>query len=198
MKATDALMNDHRVIELVLSCLEVIAFQAGQTGELDAEPAVQALDFFRCFADRYHHAKEEIHLFPLLESRGMIRDSGPTGVMLHEHELGRSLLAEMVAALDPPSAADFLPPAQLYVRLMREHIWKEDQRLFRMADHLLSGEDHSQLLRSFERLEHVDGEEVPPENYLRLADRLAEQFGVKRTSTPAHGGCSRQHPQADP
>ena len=28
------------------------------------------------------------HLFPLLEARGLVRERGPTGVMLHEHEEG--------------------------------------------------------------------------------------------------------------
>mgnify|MGYP000753666721 CR=1 FL=1 len=44
----------------------------------------EAVDFFRMFADRCHHAKEENHLFPAMEAKGMPREGGPTGVMLYE------------------------------------------------------------------------------------------------------------------
>jgi len=45
--------------------------------------------------DRFHHAKEEVFLFPSLESHGMPREGGPTGVMFVEHEIGRQLVREM-------------------------------------------------------------------------------------------------------
>jgi hemerythrin-like domain-containing protein len=197
MKATDVLMTEHRVIEQVLTCLEVIADRAERSGELDSESARQALDFFRAFADRCHHGKEEGHLFPLLEARGMRRDSGPTGVMLHEHELGRKLLALMSAANDLHSGADFLPPARSYIRLLRDHIWKEDQCLFPMAGQLLSTTDDEQLMDSFESDERTEMGEGMHENYLRLADQLADRFGVTRTA-PVTSGCSHHHHGRNP
>lgn len=191
MKATEVLMNEHRVIEQVLGCLEAMANQAEGTGTLDGESAVQAVDFFRNFADRCHHGKEEDHLFPMLESRGLVRDGGPTGVMLHEHELGRKLLAEMSTAIQDRSALDFLPPARAYIHLLREHIWKEDHRLFRMADQILNREDEAQLMQAFETTEHEDMGDGTHENYLRLANHLADRFGVKRSGAPIPcGRCS--------
>lgn len=191
MKATTVLMNEHRVIEQVLNCLEAIALQAEASGTLDAESATQALDFFRSFADRCHHSKEEDHLFPLLESRGLKRDGGPTGVMLYEHEVGRNLLAAMASAVERQSVSDFSAAARPYVQLLREHIWKEDNRLFQMAERILSAGDDQQLMQSFETTEHVDMGEGTHENYLRLADSLAERFGVERvTSLPLCGSCS--------
>src|SRR5262245_28312717 len=126
MKATEILMDEHRVIEQVLCCLEKLARRSQIGGELDRTSAREALGFFRQFADHCHHGKEEGHLFPLLESRGLAREGGPTGVMLHEHEEGRRLIAAMAAAIERDSAKEFAPPAQAYVRLLREHIQKED------------------------------------------------------------------------
>ena len=70
MNPTDILMDEHRVIEQVLNCLEKIIEQATAAGRLEEEPAREALDFFRTFADRCHHGKEEAHLFPLMQTRG--------------------------------------------------------------------------------------------------------------------------------
>ncbi len=50
-------------------------------------------DFIRNFVDTCHHTKEEKHLCPMLESRGMSHDSGPIAVMLLEHTEGRRMLS---------------------------------------------------------------------------------------------------------
>ena len=49
----------------------------------------------RCtnYVDRCHNQKEEQHLFPLLEQRGIPRQSGPLAVMLAEHEQPSELLS---------------------------------------------------------------------------------------------------------
>ena len=100
MKATDILMDEHRVIEQVLNCLEKLADRCEATEVIDRASALKALAFFRNFADRCHHGKEEGHLFPLLEARGFARQRGPTGVMRHEHAEGRSLPAALARAVE--------------------------------------------------------------------------------------------------
>lgn len=190
MKATEVLRAEHRVIEQVLGCLEAILSGADASGSIDRESAQWAIDFFRSFADRCHHGKEERRLFPLLEARGMPRSGGPTGVLLNEHELGRRLLAEMAAALERGAPADFAPPARSYVKLMREHIWKEDQRLFPMAEQLLSLADDEQLLDAFESAELTEMGAGTHENYLDLAGRLADRLGVARVTASVTCGCA--------
>ncbi len=184
MKPTEALKNEHRVIEQVLDCLEAMARQAESQGKLDGPAARKALDFFRNFADRCHHGKEEQHLFPAMEARGFARDQGPTGVMLHEHELGRRLLGELASAVDgaeagaPEPIQRFAARAFEYISLLREHIWKEDNRLFVMADRVLSPEEQERLLGSFQHAEDHDMEPGAHEKYLALAHELADRFHV--------------------
>jgi hemerythrin-like domain-containing protein len=84
MRATEILTHEHRVIEQVLGCLEAMGAEARAAGRLDGAAAQDAVAFFRNFADRCHHGKEEVHLFPALEAKGFPRDGGPTGVMLDE------------------------------------------------------------------------------------------------------------------
>lgn len=178
MKATDVLMAEHRVIEQVLSVLEVMARRAEQLDTLDTPAAEEALDFFRSFADRCHHGKEEGGLFPRLEARGMPRDGGPTGVMMHEHQLGRDLLERMATAVEHRSPAEFAGPAREYVVLLRDHIWKEDNRLFPMADRLLTADDDDDLLRGFAAADHDHLGAGAHDHHLALADRLTDRFGV--------------------
>ena len=190
MKTTQILMDEHRVIEQVLDCLERMAAQAERDRNLPIAPARDAIEFFRHFADHCHHAKEENQLFPLLESKGFSPESGPTAVMRFEHTQGREHVGAMSAAIDAaergePAAVDqFTRNAKGYIELLRNHINKEDHCLFPMADQALTDADDEALLAAFEHVEHVDIGAGCHEKYVRLADQLAETYGVTRATAP--------------
>ena len=188
MRPTEVLMQEHRVIEVVLDCLEKMAEQSAAGVALDTASAKQAVDFFRTFADGCHHHKEEDCLFPLLESKGFSREQGPTGVMLAEHETGRHQVRGMATAIDALVAGDsmaqeqFVEHARSFIPLLREHIQKEDQCLFQMADKALSQDDQQQLLNSFDHVEHDDLGPGTHQKYLHVAKQLAERYGVTGAS----------------
>ncbi|MFW5692743.1 MAG: hemerythrin domain-containing protein [Thermoguttaceae bacterium] len=193
MKPSDILSGEHRVIEQVLNCLEKLAEQAAASGRVDEQSAQEAIDFFRNFADRCHHGKEETHFFPAMEARGFSRDCGPTGVMLYEHEEGRRLvggMAEAVAAAacdDSGAAARFAQHARQYIDLLREHIQKEDHCLFTMADQAFTEADQQHLLEAFDKVEHEHIGAGVHERYLELANTLARRLGVPLATQPAEG-----------
>ena len=173
--ATEALKGDHRVIEQVLDALEKLA-QAPALSALD--PWEKAIDFIRNFADKCHHLKEEKLLFPAMEQHGIPLEGGPLGVMLAEHEEGRGYVKAMAAALtiaakDPAAAKKSLQEtARAYVRFLREHIQKEDDILFNMADGVLSAEEQKELLCDFEEHELKEIGAGVHEKYLAIAQEL--------------------------
>lgn len=179
MKATEELTHEHRVIELVLGALERMAREVEMGQPLVRDRAEKALEVLRNFADKCHHTKEEQHLFRALEARGMSRETGPLGVMLHEHELGRSHLRGMQRALvgaaeaDPEAGPAFARHARAYTDLLRQHIQKEDQVLYPMAERMLSGEDDAELAAAFAQVEREVMGEGAHERYHRLAHELA-------------------------
>ncbi len=193
MQPTEMLMSEHRVIEQVLSCLERIAGQAQQNEKLDGAAARDALDFFRNFADRCHHGKEERHLFPLMEAKGFPRQGGPTGVMLHEHDEGRAHIQAMHAVLEQAEAGaaaaveQFVQHARAYVALLREHITKEDHCLFPMANRAFAPADQQRLLDAFTHVEHEQMGAGTHEHFLDLAQRLADKYGVPAAPVVACG-----------
>ena len=199
MKPTEILSGEHRIIEQVLDCLEKIARNCATEGRLDKTSAEQALDFFRNFADRCHHGKEETHLFPAMEAKGFPRQGGPTGVMLDEHEQGRAHVRGMADAIEGAAAgkseavAQFVTHAQGYVGLLREHIEKEDHCLFAMANQALADDDQQRLLEAFEHVEHEHMGLGTHEKFLTMADELADRFGVKRAVGNSSPSCGCQH-----
>jgi hemerythrin-like domain-containing protein len=200
MKPTEILKDEHRVIEQVLAALARMADQAQAQGTLNAEHARDAVEFFRNFADRCHHGKEEAHLFTRMEARGFPREGGPTGVMLNEHEQGRAHVRAMAEAIDAAAAGDksalerWIQLARGYVALLGQHIEKEDHCLFAMADQALTPADQAELAAQFESVEHEHMGLGTHERYLKLANELADAYGVPRAKTAAgHGGCGCGH-----
>ena len=174
-KPTAILSDEHRVIERVLAAVEKL---------LVVPPAQslshwkKALDFIRNFADECHHLKEEKLLFPAMEAHGIPREGGPIGMMLMEHEEGRSHVRAMRAAIEGLERGEsggvdsLLSHARAYLRLLTEHIQKEDDILFRIADECIPAGEQTALLKSFEEHETRELGAGVHEKYLAIAQEL--------------------------
>lgn len=166
-QAVARLVAEHDLIERVLLLLEkgVALIEAGRP--LPEEFPAWATGFFREFADRCHHAKEEDVFFPILKERGIPEEGGPIGVMLHEHVLGRDLLGRMRAAAtsEPFEARAFAAAAAHYLPLLRQHIFKENNILFRMAERVMSASDDAAATARFSQVEGERGLEGLQDRY---------------------------------
>jgi hemerythrin-like domain-containing protein len=179
MTPTETLMHEHQIILMVLDGAEREARWMEDSGAVRAETVSEMLDFFRNFADRCHHSKEEKLLFVKMEERGMPVEGGPIGAMLYEHDQGRQLTKAMADALplatsgDPAATAAVWQNLLAYVRFLRAHIHKEDHVLYPMADRLLTAEDQRGLMEAFDKVEAEEIGEGVHEKYHQLAHKLA-------------------------
>jgi len=159
MKPTEELLQEHIAIRTMLgilenACQQIDAGRAPKSADLE-----KMLEFLRVFADKCHHAKEEQYLFPAMERAGVPKEQGPIGVMLAEHDLGRTHIRSMMKELEryeegeKPALQKFAREARGYAQLLDQHIEKENQILFPLADRILSGENMEHLSKDFERME---------------------------------------------
>jgi len=159
MKSVERLMAEHELIERGLLLLEkaVGRIDAGQP--LPEGCPAWAARFFQQFADKCHHAKEEDVFFPVLKQRGIPEQGGPIGVMLHEHVLGRDCVGRMREAsqAQPFDARTFADAAKQYIPLLRQHIFKENNVLFRMAERVMSEADDADVTSRFSQVEQERG-----------------------------------------
>ncbi len=181
MQATDILMEEHRVIERVLTSLEKAAIPLDNGEAVRPAFFIDAADFIKGFADGCHHKKEEGVLFTALVDAGMPKQVGPVGVMLSEHDQGRGYTrgmraaAERLQAGDAAARADVVMNALGYVDLLRQHIRKEDAVLFPMAAQVIPQGQQAGLVDRFETIEHEETGEGTHEKYLALADALEKE-----------------------
>lgn len=185
MKATDILSSEHRVIERVIAALETASTQLDSGRPVRPGFFLDAADFIRGFADGCHHAKEEGVLFKAMTANGLPRQGGPVGVMLAEHEQGRSFTRAMRAAAerlqggDVAAAGDVIGNARGYAALLRQHIQKEDGVLFPMANQIIPAGQHEAIFEGFETVEHEETGAGVHEKYLELAEKLEREAGLK-------------------
>jgi hemerythrin-like domain-containing protein len=179
MTATDILRHEHQIILLVLDGVEREAERIRETGTVRADKVAEMVDFFRAFADRCHHQKEEKLLFVRMRERGMPGERGPIASMLHEHDQGRALVSAIAEALPKADAGD--PEAidavhenlRAYAAFLRAHIDKEDNVLFPVADQLFTARDQELLVDAFEQVEAEEIGEGVHDRYHRWAHDLA-------------------------
>ncbi len=178
------LMRDHEITEKVFAAMEKpFASAAGPPPGLVA----RFFDYVHHYVDRCHNQKEEQHLFPLLEQRGISRQSGPLGVMLAEHEAARGLLARLEPMVRAYVAGDATAREALcatfgeYVGLCKDHYWKENDVLFPMAARAMSEADDDAVVRGIGQVEAALGANTRAD-YYRLAEELIQSGGLKDLS----------------
>jgi len=153
-----ALIDEHRVLGVVLNALD-LETQSLDSQTFPIDSFKQAVDFLTNFTDHWHLIKEEERLFPLLWEKGVPLENGPLGKMMAEHEACRRHLATIRTHLTaaqqghPDALPLLLSQVSVYVCLMREHMRKEEQRVYNVARTLLDRKDKEWLAREFEEVE---------------------------------------------
>lgn len=163
LRPTDVLKHEHRRIEERLAELSQALRQLGDRGP-DAA-ILDRIETIAAFIDTemaIHHRKEEEGLFPLLAPH--LDESLPIDGRIADHEDLRIMNGKFKQAIEdcrraePGAAGRFaaqmLKGYGLYiVHLVLEHLLKEDQILFLIADRFLTPAQESQALERFRAID---------------------------------------------
>jgi hemerythrin-like domain-containing protein len=163
---TEMLEEEHRSILKVMGALPVL-IEGLETGQkVEADTLQRVVQFMRTFADTCHHGKEEAHLFPALEKKGVPMQGCPVGALTREHQQGRALVVGLAEAVEAYARGDAAAKDALLANLRGitahypNHIWKEDYLLFPMTNKVLSPDDQKDLREKFEAVEDAIGRDV--------------------------------------
>jgi len=178
MRLLQTLRDEHEVILQALDALDTRTHGLEAGEEIPVTELQTLVRFFRRYADACHHAKEETVLFPALLEAGMLSEGGPIGVMLHEHGVGREHVTAMDShasrvATDPEARRMFVVAAMNLSSMLRQHIHKENNVLFRMAERMLESSRDTELHELAERQEAETIGDSEKEEILAALRRLA-------------------------
>jgi len=181
---TENLKEEHRVIERMLKILNVACERLERGEEVSPEVFKKTIDFIKTFADRCHHGKEEDTLFPTIEQHGFPRQGGPTGMMLMEHDQGRGFVRAFAEAVEKYERGDknakqaIIENARGYTMLLSQHIPKEDEILYPLADKVLRADEQKELLEKFKKIEVERIGEGKHHEYLHLVMELEKELNI--------------------
>ncbi len=179
------LVAEHEMIERAMDVLKK-ELKKVTKGTFDGLILKRALDFLKEFGDSIHNMKEEEYLFPLMIERGIPQD-GPIRVMLSEHDSERHLLQEMSNETDKLSTAnaetksDFKRKGLEYLTIRAEHIWKENDVLYKMANQALTDQDAEKLVQDFMRIDKEHYGDNATDKYEAMLEEVEK--GVKGTAS---------------
>ncbi len=193
----DMLVEEHDVIERMLTILNKAADLLESGEDFPAEFFLNAVDFIRHFADKCHHAKEEDVLFKLMGKRGIPAEGGPIGQMLTEHSYARQYTSRLETAAQryqqgsQAAKEDIIENARAYAQLLSSHIFKENNILYPMAGQVFTDQDHEYLHQEFERVESEISGDGQHERYHHLVEEMEQHLGVEVTDHSHH--CHHHH-----
>ncbi len=180
----EQLMNDHQTTEKVF---DAVAFALSAPAGPAPGLLQDALLYFEGYVDGCHNLKEEQHLFPLAEQRGISRQGGPLAVMLGEHDESRVVLPRLAALIhlyvrgDHSVLGDLRAAFSAYSSLLKDHFWKENDILYPMARRVMTDADGELVMKGIVATEDAVGPDTRAKFYA-LAARIINSGGVEDLS----------------
>ena len=176
--ATQNLENDHvSILKLIDMMNMMVKLPDANVSHLD-----EVVELIRKFADGLHHAKEETLLFPLMAEKGFSMKQGPVAVMLMDHEQGRAYVRGMAENIQLYKTGQLSALNLIYTNmagysdLLSNHIAKENNILFRMADNVFTAENQQSLLHQFQLIDAGSDGGISAKDYIGRIEILAKIY----------------------
>jgi len=177
---TQALVAEHRLILRMITLLEQNAPRTAAGSYVNWQFYLDGISFIRNYADNFHHSKEEDVLFVALVKNGMPRENSPVAAMLMEHDHGREFVRRMETAvrgvLDglKDRGQAIAENALAYAALLRDHIAKEDDILYPLAERVIPETMREEIVGKYRRAEERTNSDLS-EHFHKLVEKYEQE-----------------------
>lgn len=157
------LMSEHRLIQKAADLLNEFKTKSSKGSFLD-----NFIDFFRTYADKRHHGKEEDILFKALKNKNMPENLAKImQELLNEHKEARKLI-RMLEKLKLGPEDKLQGCIEKIVSLYTAHIDKENHHFFAPAFNLFTEKEKTVLLKQFQDFD----QKLTPQDYENMIDQM--------------------------
>jgi hemerythrin-like domain-containing protein len=154
-KTLNIIRDEHRSIAAVLHGMQHLVRQVRER-QAKIDPGVfrAMLYYLDTFSERMHHPKEDRYLFSAMRRRGAEADA-LVAELEKEHSGGQESLRRLEQCLlryeegGEKEFPEFAREAERFVQGYREHMRKEEEQAFPLAEKLLTAEDWAAIDRAF-------------------------------------------------
>jgi len=156
VKPIGPLMIEHRLIERMIALLSLALETISKTKEVDTAFINTGVDFFRTYADRTHHGKEEEIFFRDLSMKELSAEERKMMErLIQEHIWARQAVMKLAAANtryargDRDALKDATYELEKLVKFYPIHIEKEDKEFFLPVMKYFSVQEQNAMLEEF-------------------------------------------------
>ena len=147
-------MREHRLIEQILSPLEIELRYISHQRKVHPSFIYSVVDFFRTYADKYHHGKEEDILFLELKGKELVPEHQQIlSELEEEHRFARRTVGELEKATEQWRKGELseltivADDLRKLIELYPRHIEKEDKHFFFPILDYFTKEERENLLQ---------------------------------------------------
>jgi hemerythrin-like domain-containing protein len=155
MKPTEDLKYEHKAITLMLNVLSNISDSLKDKKVFYTRDVEKIVDFLSIYGDKCHRNKEESVFYPALLMTEYSNDKMPVSLIINEHSIGKGYLDEIICCVENCKIGSTFSCERIadcianYVQLIQNHIKKEENDYFPMANKALSEEAQNEISKQF-------------------------------------------------
>ena len=186
MQALRIISEDHSNMWRLATTIDHVAGEIEDGAQVDPAFFSSVFDYIEQFVDRFHHPKEDDHLFRLLRLRSA-KAAAILDSLQQEHRDGPQQLRTLRAAVAQAaqgalSAPEFVATLRAYTAGLKNHMRQEEKLVMPLARETLVPEDWAEIDRAF--LDNEDplfGDKAKAEFrelFHRIANLAPESIGL--------------------
>ncbi len=174
-KFLQLLYDEHEVIVEAIEALKKAGSLIGKDNEAYSGIVKRLITFFREYADKYHHYKEEEILFPEMMRKNEMLATGIVKEMFDNHGDFREMTAGIIKLLDDKEYTRAHQQAEFYAESLLGHIAAENEEVFQIAADIFDDIELERISSRFEDCDRELGNERKSELSL-IASRLHKEI----------------------
>ena len=156
MKPIGPLMREHRLIERMVHILEKELRHIKKTETVDTNLIMKGVDFFRTYADRTHHGKEEDILFRDLAKKNLTTEHKTImNNLVEDHRCARKIVGALNDAItrvikgEKEAIQAIIAHLEKLIALYPQHIYTEDKEFFYPILDYFTTKEQEDMLQEF-------------------------------------------------
>ncbi len=179
---TQALIDDHRLIDRILVCLEKAANRLEKNEDIRPGFFIDVANFNKGFIENFHQKIEEGILFEAMVKYGLPKQDSSLTIVILEHEQSRLYARRMRAAAErwqsgnKTARREIIRNALGYVSLLRQHLQDEDNKVYPKANKIIPNEAHQNVMDAFEKFTQKSNEPGIREKFIKLIASLESEI----------------------
>ena len=182
MKPTEELMQEHIVINLMLSIMLKISESIKARNVFYTNDVEKIVDFFLNYVDKYHHSKEEKVFYPGLISVQSSIVHYPISSILEEHQIGKRYLNEIICGVENCKIGSSFSCERIadsmknFVLLIENHIQNEENTLFPFANAAMCENTQKHISEQFTIIDKEFAAMGESEKYTELLNQMTDKY----------------------